>query len=44
MTSVADSPRHGQVVGLGYVRREVAPPATLRLGSGDGAAVGVVGV
>ncbi len=44
VTSVADSPRHGQVVGLGYVRREVAPPATLRLGSGDGAAVGVVGV
>ncbi len=41
VTSVADSPRFGQVIGLGYVRREVEPPATLRLGSSDGAAVGV---
>ena len=41
VTSVADSPRLGQVIGLGYVRREVEPPATLRLGSGDGAEVGV---
>lgn len=41
VTSVADSPRFGQVVGLGYVRREVEPPATLRLDSGDGAVVGV---
>ncbi|MYC91149.1 MAG: aminomethyl transferase family protein [Gemmatimonadetes bacterium] len=41
VTSVADSPRFGQVVGLGYVRREVEPPATLRLGSGEGAALGV---
>ena len=41
VTSVADSPRFSQVVGLGYVRREVEPPATLRLGSGDGAVVGV---
>ena len=41
VTSVADSPRFGQVIGLGYVRREVDPPATLRLGSGEGAAVGV---
>lgn len=42
VTSVADSPRFGEVIGLGYVRREVEPPATLRLGDGDGAAVGVV--
>ena len=42
VTSVADSPRFGQVIGLGYVRREVEPPAALRLGSGDGAEVGVV--
>ena len=43
VTSVADSPRFGQTIGLGYVRREVEPPATLRLGSGDGAEVGVEG-
>ncbi len=41
VTSVADSSRFGQTIGLGYVRREVEPPATLRLGSGDGAEVGV---
>lgn len=41
VTSVADSPRFGQVIGLGYVRREIEPPATLRLGSGEGAEVGV---
>ena len=41
VTSVAQSPRFGQTIGLGYVRREVAPPATLRLGSGSGAVVGV---
>jgi len=41
VTSVADSPRFGQVIGLGYVRREVEPPATLRLGSAEGAEVGV---
>ena len=44
VTSVADSPRFGQVIGLGYVRREVEPPATLRLGSGDGVEVGVEAV
>ena len=44
VTSVADSPRFGQVIGLGYVRREVEPPATLRLGSGEGAEVGVEGL
>lgn len=41
VTSVADSPRFGQVIGLGYVRREVEPPAKLRLGSGTGGVVGV---
>lgn len=41
VTSIADSPRFGQVIGLGYVRREVEPPATLHLGSGEGAEVGV---
>lgn len=41
VTSVADSPRFGQTIGLGYARREVEPPATLRLGSGEGAEVGV---
>ena len=41
VTSVAQSPRFGQTIGLGYVRREVEPPATLRLGSGEGAEVGV---
>lgn len=41
VTSVAESPRFGQRIGLGYARREVAPPATLRLGSGEGASVGV---
>lgn len=41
VTSVADSPRFGQTIGLGYVRREVEPPATLRLASGEGAEVGV---
>ena len=41
VTSVAQSPRFGQAIGLGYVRREVEPPATLRLGSGSGPAVGV---
>lgn len=41
VTSVAQSPRFGQAIGLGYVRREVEPPATLRLGSGSGPEVGV---
>ena len=41
VTSVVQSPRFGQVVGLGYVRREVEPPATLRLGSGAGPPVAV---
>ena len=41
VTSVARSPRLGEVVGLGYVRREVEPPAELRLGSGEGPPVSV---
>lgn len=41
VTSVAQSPRYGQAVGLGYVRREMEPPAVLRLGSGSGPEVGV---
>ncbi len=41
VTSVADSPRFGQVIGLGYVRREVERPGTLRMGSGEGAEVEV---
>ena len=44
VTSVAQSPRFGQTIGLGYVRREVEPPATLRLVSGEGAEVGVLAV
>ena len=41
VTSVAQSPRFGQAIGLGYVRREIEPPATLRLRSGSGPAVRV---
>ena len=41
VTSVAQSPRFGQAIGLGYVRREVEPPAVLRLGSGSGPEVEV---
>lgn len=41
VTSVAQSPRFGQAIGLGYVRREVVPPATLRLGDGSGPEVGI---
>ena len=42
VTSAAWSPRHGQAVALGYVRREVAPGSTLRLAtpvSGDATVV-----
>jgi folate-binding protein YgfZ len=42
VTSAAWSPKHGQTVALAYVRREVAPPATLRLGAVDGPAATVV--
>lgn len=36
VTSAAESPRFGSVIGLGYVRREVVPPARVRVGSPDG--------
>ncbi len=36
ITSSCTSPLHGQTIALGYVRREIDPPATLRLGDGDG--------
>jgi folate-binding protein YgfZ len=42
LTSVAHSPMLGQTVALGYVRREVEPGATVRVGSADGAAATVV--
>jgi folate-binding protein YgfZ len=35
VTSACLSPRHGQTIGLGYVRREVEPPATLRLADAE---------
>lgn len=41
VTSAVHSPRFGEVAGLGYVRREVEPPATLRLGGPDGSEVRV---
>ncbi len=41
VTSVAQSPRFRQTIGLGYVRRECEPPTTLRLGSSDGHTVAV---
>ena len=41
VTSVVQSPRFGQAVGLGYVRREVELPAVLRLGSASGPPVDV---
>ncbi|NNF26784.1 MAG: hypothetical protein HKN73_06175 [Gemmatimonadetes bacterium] len=41
VTSAVASPRFGQTVGLGYVRREVEPPASVRLGGADGSEVGV---
>jgi folate-binding protein YgfZ len=36
VTSACDSPLHDQAIGLGYIRREVEPPAVLRLGDPDG--------
>lgn len=41
ITSAALSPAFGQTIALGFVRREVVPPAELRLGSPDGARAGV---
>lgn len=40
LTSVGTSPREGALA-LGYVRREVEPPASLRLGDAEGARVTV---
>jgi tRNA-modifying protein YgfZ len=42
ITSAAWSPKHGQAIALAYVRREVEPPAAVRLGAVDGPAVTVV--
>ena len=42
VTSACSSPRHGQTIGLGYVRREVVPEAVLRLGGTGGPEVRVV--
>ena len=36
ITTAAMSPAFGQTIALGFVRREVAPPAEVRLGSPDG--------
>jgi folate-binding protein YgfZ len=42
ITSACVSPRFGQVIALAYVRREIEPPATLRLGSYSGPEARVV--
>lgn len=42
VTSCVRSPRLGQRIALAYVRREVEPPAELRLAAPDGAAARVV--
>jgi folate-binding protein YgfZ len=41
VTSAVRSPRFGEVIGLGYVRREVTPPSELRLTTPDGPVVRV---
>jgi len=41
LTSVAFSPMLGQTVALGYVRREVEPGATVRVGTAEGTAATV---
>lgn len=41
VTSAVSSPRFGQAIGLGYVRREVQPPAEVLLAASDGPPVGV---
>ncbi len=41
ITSSCHSPLYDQTIALGYVRREVEPPAVLRLGGPDGAEVEV---
>jgi folate-binding protein YgfZ len=42
ITSACVSPRHAETIGLAYVRREIVPPATVRLGRHDGSEVRVV--
>ncbi|HEX6939277.1 MAG TPA: aminomethyltransferase family protein [Longimicrobiales bacterium] len=42
ITSACYSPLHEQTIALGYVRREVEPPAVLRLGTADGPAAEVL--
>jgi folate-binding protein YgfZ len=42
ITSACISPRHRQAIALAYVRREIVPPASLRLGKHDGPEVSVV--
>lgn len=41
VTSAALSPAFGQTIALGFVRREVVPPAEVRLGGPDGPTVAV---
>lgn len=41
VTSCVRSPRFGEWIGMGYVRREVTPPAMLRLGSAEGPEVSI---
>ena len=43
-TSAAFSPRLGQTVAMGYVRRELQPGAEVRIGAADGPAARVVGL
>jgi folate-binding protein YgfZ len=43
-TSAAFSPRLGQTVAMGYVRREVEPGAEVRIGAADGPAARVTGL
>jgi folate-binding protein YgfZ len=42
VTSAVRSPHFGEAIGLGYVRREVEPPALLRLGSSTGPSVRIL--
>lgn len=44
VTSACTSPAFGQTIALGYVRREVEPPAELRLGAPDGPPAQIVGL
>ena len=41
VTSAASSPRAGEAIGLGYVRREVELPGTVHLGEEQGPEVRV---